>query len=72
MPLAHQKNKTKQNGNLILKVKVTESLTAVSFERVSRVEYACQIMSLFLTVQKLWPRIKFSKKVTENEFNPES
>ena len=31
-----------------VKVKVTRSLTWVSFERVSLVEYACQIWSLYL------------------------
>ena len=37
-----------------VKVKVTKSLTLVSFERASLVEYACQIWSLLsLTVQKL-------------------
>ena len=36
-----------------VKVKVTRSLTLVSFERASLVEYACQIKSLSLRVQKL-------------------
>ena len=31
-----------------VKVKVTRSLTLLSFERVSLVEYACQIWSLYL------------------------
>ena len=31
-----------------VKVKVTRSLTLVSFERASLVEYACQIWSLYL------------------------
>ena len=41
-----------------IEVKVTRSFTLVSFERVSFVEYAC-MKSLSLTVQKLWPRLKF-------------
>ena len=34
--------------SLKFKVKVTRSLTLVSFERVSLVEYACKIWSLYL------------------------
>ena len=34
--------------SLKVKVKVTRSLTLVSFERVSLVEYACQVLSLYL------------------------
>ena len=47
---------------LCIKVTVTRSLTLVSFERVSLCEYAYCIpnmKSISLTVQKLWPRIKF-------------
>ena len=40
-------------------VKVTRSLTLVSFERIVLVEYACQILSLYLVGKKLWPTIKF-------------
>ena len=34
--------------SLKVKVKITRSLTVVSFERMSLVEYACQIWSLYL------------------------
>ena len=42
-----------------IKVTWSRSLTLVSIERVSLVEYAWQIWSLSLTVHKLWPRLKF-------------
>ena len=40
-------------------VKVTKSLTLVSFSGVSLVEYACHIWNLYHTVQKVCPRFKF-------------
>ena len=39
-----------------VKIKVTRSLTLVSFQRVSLVEYACQIWSLYLLRPLRWRR----------------
>ena len=51
-----------------VKVKVTRSFTLISFERVSLVEYACQIWSLLsLTVQKLIAKVKVDNRQTDRQ-----
>ena len=48
-------------------VKVTRSLTLVSFERVSVVEYACQIWSLYFLGSKVIAKVKVDNRQTDKQ-----
>ena len=50
-----------------VKVKVKRSLTLVSFERVSLVEYACQIWSLYLLRLKVIAKVKVDNRQTDKQ-----
>ena len=67
MPPAATKSK-KAIFSTKVKVKVTRSLTLVSFERASLVEYACQIWSLYTSNgSKVIAKVKVDNKQTDRQ-----
>ena len=53
-----------------VKVKVTRSLTLMSFERAPSVEYACQIWSLYLFSLKVIAKVKVDDRQTNKQTPP--